>query len=138
VPTFPSAETCLLLISCLLLCTLLYCIFNTPKLYHLHSLFFISILTVNSPKTCGTLGVTETPQINILLRSSLGHDIKTGNDTFTKACTNDHVFLEAISDLLSRVGVVILETYLGHKKILLYHYKRCNTSGMVFSLVLCQ
>lgn len=92
-----SAETRLLLISCLLLCILLYCIINTPESYHLHSSFSISILAVNSPKTCDTLGATETPQINILLRSLLGHDIKTRNNTSTKICTNDHMFLQATS-----------------------------------------
>jgi hypothetical protein len=75
----------------LLLRTLLYCIINTPKSYHLHSPFSISILAVNSPKSCETLGVTETPHINIL-----GYNIKTINNTSTKICTNDPVFLQAI------------------------------------------
>jgi hypothetical protein len=75
--------------------TLLYC--QHFKFPYSYLPFSISILPVDSPKTCDTLGATETPQINILVRSSLGHDIKTGNNTSTKTCMNDHVFLQAIS-----------------------------------------
>jgi hypothetical protein len=41
------------------------------------------------PKTCDTLGPTETPLINILPCSLLGYDIKSGNNTSAKIYTND-------------------------------------------------